>query len=177
MDDDAALEWNHKTVELGQERHFQRQADDAECERLSALVGNETQCRALAAAYTIVPRSADKYRVFGEIQARIVQICGVTLDPIEQTIDEAFDVEYRRDARTPVDMAPDFDALGDDDPEPIEHGLIKVGRLVCEIVVSAVDPFPRADDATLDQHEAGAAAPDTHPFAALARLKGDERPN
>lgn len=177
MDDAAVLEWSHKTVDLGAERRFERQADAAECARLSDLFGNETQCRALTAAYTIVPRAPDTYRVFGEIHARIVQICGVTLDPIEQVIDEAFDVEFRRNARPVADMAPDFDALGDDDPEPIEHGLIQVGRLVGEIVASAIDPFPRADDATLDQHEAGATQADTNPFAALAGLKGDDKPN
>lgn len=177
MDDEEALEWNHKTVDLRRQHRFERQADAAECRRLSELFGNETQCRALAADYTIVPRTPDNYRVFGEIRALIVQVCGVTLDPIEQAIDEPFDVEFRRGTRPVADMEPDFDALGDDDPEPIEHGLIKVGRLACEIVASAIDPFPRAEDATLDQHEVGAEEADAHPFAALARLKGDEKPN
>ena len=108
-------------------------------------------------------------------ELRLEQLAGE--DVALAQADEPFDVEFRRGALPVADMEPDFDALGGDDPEPIEHGLIKVGRLLCEIVASAVDPFPRADDATLDQHEAGAAEAATHPFAALARLKGDETPN
>ena len=100
MDDAEALDWNHKTVDLRDKRRFDRQADDAESERVSELLGNEAQCRALTASYTIVPHAPDRYRVFGEVQARIVQICGVTLDPIEQAIDEQSEVTDEIEERT-----------------------------------------------------------------------------
>ena len=98
MDNDEALDWSHGTVDLRQERGFDRQADDAQCQRISELFG-EAQCRALKASYTIVPMSPGRYRVFGEVTARIEQVCGVTLDPTEQVIEEAVDVEFRGDAR------------------------------------------------------------------------------
>ena len=92
-------------------------------------------------------------------------------------IDEAFDVEFRSGARRDAALDPDFDALGDDDPEPIEHGEIRIGRFICEVVASAIDLFPRADDAALDQSEAADTGSPANPFAVLAQLKDDENTN
>ncbi len=176
MDQDDAIDWTHKIVDLRDRRDFRRQADTAECARLSDVFG-EAECRSLAANYTIVPFAPGRCRVSGSITARLELICGVTLDPIEQRIEEEFDIEFRSDARRSNDLELDFDAFGDDDPEPIEHGLIRVGRLICEIVASAIDPFPRADDAELEQTEVEAARSTNNPFAVLSQLKPDRKPN
>ncbi|MFY0613879.1 MAG: DUF177 domain-containing protein [Hyphomicrobiaceae bacterium] len=174
MDQIEELSWSHKIAGLQDRRTFKKSANVAERELISRIFG-DAKCLTLAAMYTIDPQAPGKYRVFGEVTARLEQICGVTLEPIEQTVDEAFDVEFRAGARRDFNKDADFDALGDDDPEPIEHGEIQIGRFVCEVVASAIDPFPRADDAALDQFES--VAPDSesnpNPFAALARLKDD----
>ena len=175
MDQDDALDWAHEIVDIRDRRTFRRRADDAECDRVSRLFG-DAQCQALTANYSIWPLSPGRCRVFGVVEARVEQICGVTLDPIEQTIEEDFDVEFRSGVRRNADMEPNFDALGDDEPEPIEHGAMRVGRFICEIVASAIDPFPRADDAILEQHEAGDALVQANPFAVLGQLKNDKNP-
>lgn len=171
-----AIDWTHKIVDLRDRQSFQRKAGEDDCARLSLVFG-EAECLSLAADYTIVPIASGRCRVAGSVTARLRLICGVTLDPIEQSIDEDFDVEFRSDARPLREMELDFDAFGDDDPEPIEHGLIRVGRLVCEIVASAIDPFPRADDAELEQTEVGSAGSTNNPFAVLSQLKPDRKPN
>ena len=176
MQQDDAIDWTHKSADLRDRRSFQRQADKDECARLSRLFG-EADCLSLAANYTIVPLAPGRYRVFGSVTAGLGLVCGVTLDPIEQQVEEEFDLEFRSDLRRSGEPELDFDALGEDDPEPIEHGLLRVGRLICEIVASAIDPFPRADDAELEQTEVGAAASGNNPFAVLSQLKPNQRPN
>ncbi len=176
MDQEEALDWVHKIVDIRERRTFERCADDVECVRVSRLFG-DAQCQALTATYSIWPLAPGRYRVFGAVAARVEQICGVTLDPIEQIINEEFDVEFRSGARRNAAMEPDFDALGDDEPEPIERGAMQVGRFICEIVASAIDAFPRADDAILEQNEAGDEIITANPFGVLAQLKNDKKSN
>ena len=140
MDQQDELDWTHKIVGLRERRTFEKRTDVAERELISRIFG-DAQCLALQARYTVDPLAPGKYRVFGAVEAHLERICGVTLEPIVQAIDEAFNVEFRSGARRDTDMAPDFDALGDDDPEPIEHGEIRIGRYICEVVASAIDRF------------------------------------
>ena len=176
MDHDEALDWTHKVVDLRDRRTFRRQASDAERLRLSDQFG-EAECRALVTTYAITPLAPGRYRVSGSVTATLELVCGVTLDPIEQGIEEGFEVEFRSDARRLGGLELDFDALGDDDPEPIEQGLIRVGRLIGEIVASAIDPFPRADDAELERTEVGEGEETANPFAVLSQLKSERKPN
>ena len=176
MDQMDELDWAHKVVQIRERRTFQRRADAHACDVISHIFG-DAQCLAMAAKYTIRPLAPGRYRVSGSVRAEIEQICGVTLDPVKQIIDEAFDVEFRSGARRDTDLEPDFDALADDAPEPVEQGEIRIGRFICEVVASAIDPFPRAADAVLEQVEAGDATPAANPFAALAQLKNDPKPS
>ncbi|MGI9476484.1 MAG: YceD family protein [Hyphomicrobiaceae bacterium] len=176
MDEPDELGWTHKIAGLQQRRAFEKRANAAQRDLVSRIFA-DAQCLALNATYSIDPLAPGKYRVWGAVGAQVEQICGVTLKPIVQVIDEAFDVEFRAGARRDSELEPDFDALGDDDPEPIEQGEIRIGRFICEIVASAIDPFPRADDAALDRSEAADAQSQANPFAVLAQLKDDEKPN
>jgi uncharacterized metal-binding protein YceD (DUF177 family) len=164
------LDWSHTVSGIRDRKVVKRRASSDDCAIVSGVFG-DTECLALEVSYTIDPLAPGRYRVSGRATAKVRQICGVTLDPVKQTIDETFDVEFRSGARRAADLAPDFDALEGDDPEPIEHGEIKIGRFVCEIVASAIDPFPRADDAELDHIEATEAKGESNPFAILSQLK------
>ena len=178
MDEQITLEWNHRVSEIRETKTVRRTASDAECAIVSEIFGNAI-CRALEATYEIRPVSQGRYRMVGDVLARVEQTCGVTLDPVEQLIDERFDVEFRSDARRLAGQEADFDALAGDDPEPIEHNEIRAGRFICEVVASAIDPFPRAADAELEHVTAGDATGDAtgdaagpaNPFAVLGQLK------
>ena len=169
-DETVGLEWNHKVTDLRERRRFMRTAKAEECVAISAIFG-DAECKELRADYEIRPLAPGRYRMVGNVRARVGLICGVTLEPLDQVIDENFDVEFRRDARRPSDLDAEFDALADDDPEPIVHGLIEAGRFICEVVASVIDPFPRAEDAALEQNEAGEAIAARNPFAVLGQLK------
>jgi hypothetical protein len=57
-----------------------------------------------------------------------------------------------------------------DPPEPIEGGIIDLGRLATDALFLGIDPYPRKPDAVFD-HETTPPDPEDHPFAALKALK------
>jgi Large ribosomal RNA subunit accumulation protein YceD len=114
------------------------------------------------------------------VQARIGQTCVVSLDPIENDIDEPIDLIF-----APPEQIPELAALVDeaaesgteipDPPEPIQHGVIDLGRLATDALFLAVDPYPRKPDAVFEPLVV-AEDPKDHPFAALKALQLDAKP-
>jgi len=110
----------------------------------------------------------------GAVSARLTQQCVVTMEPVESRIEEPFE---RRFAATPRDEAPvEFDPEAEDPPEPLGPE-IDIGEIAAETAALAIDPYPRAPGAALQQTSAappGAAPLDdaaAKPFAGLAALK------
>src|SRR5262249_61191091 len=62
-----------------------------------------------------------------------------------------------------------------DAPEPIENGIIDLGRLATDMLYLAIDPYPRKEGAVFEPQVA-AADPEDHPFAALKSLRGQPLP-
>ena len=62
-----------------------------------------------------------------------------------------------------------------DPPEPIENGMIDLGRLATDVLLLAIDPYPRKPDAVFEPVVI-APDPEDHPFAALKVLKPDASP-
>ena len=122
-------------------------------------------------------QSGGRVHVAGHLTARIGQTCVVTLDPIENDIDEEIDLIF-----APVEQIPQIaDELGDeeieigegevpDPPEPIVNGIIDLGRLATDVLFLAIDPYPRKEGAVFEP-QVTAADPEDHPFAALKALK------
>ena len=78
-----------------------------------------------------------RVHVVGRVKARIGQTCVVTLDPIENDIDEAIDLIFAPPEQIPaladlVDEAAESDAEIPDPPEPIVDGIIDLGRLATD---------------------------------------------
>jgi Large ribosomal RNA subunit accumulation protein YceD len=107
------------------------------------------------------------------VQAKVGQICVVTLEPIENEIDEEVDLIF-----APADeIAPQIDADADDGegavaepPEPIQNGIIDLGRLATDVLYLAIDPYPRKQGAMFEP-PLTAVDPEDHPFAALKALQ------
>jgi uncharacterized metal-binding protein YceD (DUF177 family) len=127
------------------------------------------------ASFDLSPRSGSRVQVRGRVQARVAQTCVVTLEPLENDIDEEVDlifapVEQIPELAEPADSDEDFEMV--DPPEPIENGAIDLGRLATDMIYLAIDPYPRKPGAVFE-HEVTAADPEDHPFAALKALKAD----
>jgi uncharacterized metal-binding protein YceD (DUF177 family) len=125
------------------------------------------------AAFDLSRGSDGRVHVAGRVQATVGQTCVVTLEPIENAIDEEVDLTF-----APADgTAPQIDADDDDGesavaepPEPIDNGMIDLGRLATDVLYLAIDPYPRTQGAVFEPQVA-ARDPDDHPFAALKALQ------
>jgi uncharacterized protein DUF177 involved in 23S rRNA accumulation len=132
-------------------------------------------CKSLTAAYSIVPTANGRYHLTGTLRAEVMQACVVTLDPVDSTIEESFDVTFWPEEEMPEPSSGALDLDEEPDPEPIVSGQIAVGRVVFECLAAAIDPFPRRPDAVLDRNSAaaaeGAVGKTESPFAVLANIK------
>ncbi|MBI3700233.1 MAG: DUF177 domain-containing protein [Afipia sp.] len=148
---------------------------------------NESQSKALA-ALAGVRRVADarasldlttfadgRVHVSGRVTATVEQTCVVTLDPVENFIDEEIDVMFAPQSQIPavakvIAKEEGDDAEIPDPPEPIINGAVDLGQLATELLILGIDPYPRKPGAVFELPQE-AVDPDEHPFAALKALK------
>jgi hypothetical protein len=133
-----------------------------------------------SASLDVTPKSGGRVHVAGHVRARIGQTCVVTLEPIENDIDEPIDLIFAPPEQIPqladlVDEAADSDVEIPDPPEPIVDGVIDLGRLATDALFLGIDPYPRRPDAVFEPPVV-AADPEDHPFAALKALQLDAKP-
>ncbi|TAI60712.1 YceD family protein [Bradyrhizobium sp. Leo170] len=127
------------------------------------------------ASFDVTPKSGGRFHVVGSVRGRVGQTCVVTLEEIENEIDEEIDLIF-----APPEQIPRMAALAEeaerseaeipDPPEPIENGMIDLGRLATDALFLAIDPYPRKADAVFEP-VVEAADPKDHPFAALKALQ------
>jgi hypothetical protein len=150
---------------------------DAATRAAMAEIAGLREILSARAMFDVRPESGGRVQVVGKVSARIGQTCVVTLEPIENDIDEAVDLIF-----VPAEQ---LEHLADDDGEeqeggteaanqlePIENGVIDLGRLATDVLYLAIDPYPRKEGAVFEPQIA-AADPEDHPFAALKALKRD----
>jgi len=145
-----------------------------------AEVGDLREVLSANASLDVTPMSGGRFHVGGRVRARIGQTCVVTLDPILNDIDEEIDLIFAPPEQIPelsalVDDATEGDVEIPDPPEPIENGMIDLGRLATDALFLAIDPYPRRSDAVFEP-PVEAADPEAHPFAALKALKLEAKP-
>jgi hypothetical protein len=130
-----------------------------------------------SASLDVMPRGGGRFHVAGRVRARVGQTCVVTLDPIENDIDEPIDLIFAPPEQIPelsdlVDDAAESEEEIPDPPEPIVNGIIDLGRLATDALFLAIDPYPRKPGAMFEPR-VEADDPEDHPFAALKALKPD----
>ena len=145
-----------------------------------ADVANLLEVQSAHASLDVIPKGGGRFQVAGRVQARIGQTCVVSLDPIENEIDEAIDLIFAPPEQIPelaalVDEAAESDAEIPDPPEPIENGIIDLGRVATDALFLAIDPYPRKPDVVFEPLIV-AEDPRDHPFAALKALQLDAKP-
>lgn len=158
--------------------HRDIEADQAIREGIAEL-GGLREVLAARASLDVTPMSGGRFHVEGRVRARIGQTCVVTLDPIENDIDEPIDLIFAPPEQIPemadlVEEAAESDVEIPDPPEPIENGVIDLGRVATDALYLAVDPYPRKPDAVFEPPVV-AEDPEDHPFAALKALQLDAK--
>ena len=123
------------------------------------------------ATYRIDRLAGGAYRLKGRVTTVGAQACIVSLDPVASSVDEKFDVEFWPDLPQP-DGGEEKAILGARDVEPLEGGIIPVGRIVFETISAGLEPYPRKPGAEFTWSDtAQSDAKKVSPFAALAKLK------
>ncbi|MBI1239339.1 MAG: DUF177 domain-containing protein [Alphaproteobacteria bacterium] len=126
----------------------------------------------LTAEMTVSPWRREGALVEGTLDARLTQICVVTLEPFESTLSAPIARRFHPDAE-PNTVIEDPEA--EDPPEPLTERILDLGVILAEELSLALDPFPKAPGAVLPETAAGEAAQEgekrPNPFAALAALK------
>lgn len=154
------------------------EAMEAQRAALATVAGLRGVARA-AASFALSHAGGGKVHVAGRVTARVGQTCVVTLDPVENDIDEPIDLVFAPEADIPrMSATVDDEAESDeipDPPEPIVNGVIDLGRVATDALFLGIDPYPRRPDAVFEQ-TAAAADPEDHPFAALKALKKGNTP-
>ena len=158
--------------------HRDIEADQAARNAMAETAGLREMPSARA-SFDLALESGGRVHVTGRVQARIGQTCVVTLEPIENEIDEEVDLIF-----APAEQIPELAEPADSDdvyemaepPEPIENGVIDLGRLAADVLYLAIDPYPRKEGVEFVP-EVEAADPEDHPFAALKALKEAPAPS
>lgn len=153
---------------------------DAPARKAMAEAAGLREIFSVRASFDVAPKSDGRFMVTGSVKARVGQTCVVTLDPIENDIDEPIDQLFA----PPEQISALADLVDDDieseveipDPaEPIVGGVIDLGRLATDALFLGIDPYPRKPDAVFEP-PVTADDPEDHPFAALKALKGGANP-
>ncbi len=114
----------------------------------------------------------DGIAIDGRIEALVTRICGVSLEPFDEAIDEAMSVRIVPPGSPNAPAAPEADIMLDleaeDPPDVLEGDTIDLGAYVVEHLALALDPFPRRPGAVFQPPQAGEPP---GPFAVLAGLK------
>jgi uncharacterized metal-binding protein YceD (DUF177 family) len=153
--------------------HRELDADEA-VRQAVADVARLREVLSAHASLDVTPKGGGRFHIAGNVRARVGQTCVVTLDPIENDIDESIDLIFAPPEQIPeladlVDDAVEGAAETPDPPEPIVNGIIDLGRLATDALLLGIDPYPRKPDAVFE-HEVTAPDPEDHPFAALKAL-------
>jgi uncharacterized metal-binding protein YceD (DUF177 family) len=138
--------------------------------------------RAFDAEIAIGRWKRDGVRLKGRVRTTIEQACVVTLDPVEQHIDEEVETvflpENSRLAKRMTDGSGEMflDPEGPDLPDTFTGDTIDVGAVAAEFAALAIDPYPRKPDLDyadrIESDETTDKKPS--PFAVLQGLKRDE---
>jgi uncharacterized metal-binding protein YceD (DUF177 family) len=145
------------------------------------IAANESERAALARRFDIPAISALRatlelrrvhggttVKLTGHLSADVTQACVVTLQPVEQHVEEPFEIVYSNevtDEQSAIGAGTDIAW-----PEPLPDGPLDVGEAVAEQLSLALDPYPRAPGVALDSRWTGERE-SAKPFAALSKLR------
>src|ERR1700724_1893136 len=126
--------------------HREIEPDPAARDAMADIAGLREVLSA-SASLDLTPEKAGRVHVTGRVRARIGATCVVSLDPIENDIEEAIDLIFAPPEQIPeladlVDEAAESETEIPDPPEPIENGAIDLGRLASDVLFSPIDPYP-----------------------------------
>jgi hypothetical protein len=114
----------------------------------------------------------DGIEVSGDLRAIVVRICGVSLEPYDETIEEPFQLRLvppnSAHAPQPMEGEVELHIDAEDPPDVFDADIIDLGAYLVEHLLLSLSPFPRKHDAVFEPPEPTGII---SPFAILARLR------
>ncbi len=164
--------------------HHDIEARPEECEAIAAAL-NLPAVSFLRASLDVTPGPQGRVHVGGKVTAQITQVCVVSLDPFESTIEQPVDLAFAPVAPSESESArpshrrrvePEAKIVAavdeDDPPDPIIGGRIDLGAVAVEFLALSLDFYPRKPGVHFTDVLIGESEPERRSaFAALERLK------
>ncbi|WP_334164583.1 YceD family protein [Phenylobacterium sp.] len=129
---------------------------------------------ALTASLTVKPW-LDGAEITGRFRAVVEQICSVSLDPFQQTLEGRIEVRAVPQGSPHAPAAEggevELDADAPDPPDVLDGDAVDLAGYVVEHLALEVDPFPRKPGAEFDYTP---STQEESPFAVLRKLKDPE---
>lgn len=151
-------------------RHIELVADERARAAVAKLAGLSAVPR-LGATFEVAPHGGGGLHVAGRVSATVGQTCVVTLEPVENEVDEPIDLVF-----VPPDSpllvghdGAELDVSPEDGPEVLVGGKVDLGAIATEFLILGLDPYPRRPDAVFQTPAEGEDS--AHAFAALASLQ------
>ena len=122
-------------------------ANQTECKSLARRL-NILELRCLEADIKVVRRDNEEGTVdlTGQLRAKLVQNCIISLVPVESSIFENFSAVFK--SLVPCLRVQDSFKVDDSDtPEFYSGGILEIGSTVLEYLSLSLDPYPRHPDA------------------------------
>lgn len=160
-----------------------------DCTRLSrsaethAIEASEGERKALAGRLGLVSlgrlyakvdltRNADGLvRLKADFEARYLQSCIVTLQPVHQELAEKFELFFKEDAGLNDNKALEVTIEDELWPEPLKEGSVDIGEAVSQQLALALDPYPKAPGAVFEaEAERVVEAERANPLAEIGKL-------
>ena len=112
-------------------------------------------------------------RLRGDLKGDVVQTCIVTLEPVEQQIEENLDVVFLPQESAGLDDGKviQLDPLQDDDFEVYRNGRIELAGYLTEHLALGLDPYPRIPGTDFPAHIEDDTSDNVSPFESLKQLK------
>jgi len=152
-------------------RDYAFAADEGERAAIAQALGLVAVPR-LDARLNVSRTAGDGLRVTGNVAATVTQTCVVTLDPVDNELDEAVDISFSPDAEIDADEADadvETDLEAPDPPDPLVNGRIDLAAIAVEFLQLGLDPYPRKPGAEFQPPGEGDQV--ESPFSVLASLK------
>lgn len=151
------------------------------------LSATEEECAALAQRFDIRGISDLKARIFirrvaggevvrvwGQLEADIVQACVVSLQDVHDRIESSFETFF---TEKDTGISDDEDVeISEDAPEMAANGIVDLGEVVAQYLSLELNPYPRAPGVSLAAQMAEhGLTQKNNPFSVLENLRNDEK--
>ncbi len=132
---------------------------------------------AVSAKLTVSPEAGGTVKVEGRVRASLSQLCVVSLEPIDELVDEEISVTYLPPGTEEPSGAEAGELGSEADFEEFDGVVIELGELTAQQIAAAMNPYPRKEGVEFgNQGQLGdnAAEERENPFAVLQKLKDQD---